>query len=1035
MPSEILQKNNTSTPLQRALWFHRMGFNVVPFLSPEERTSAKATNLPWKNGKEKNLQVERQTEEDILKLAGGSNPNYNFTHGMLAINGISDLHSFDIDKADSTDALYILLDKLGLPHDYQWITQSGSYRGYHVWFHNAEGDTVLLATGLPDRDNEPGTALAKYDRPAINPEHFLHMELRWHASLTALPGSLHPSGNLYRFVNDAPTEKPVTVSTERIKAAWDALVQPYEIMEAGQTIHIEDTGEAEQIARENETPYGLAVLKGVIADIENLTDGNNRYNTIFGKAWYLFEWANGGQLNHDHIAEEIYAACERNGALQHHGDAKIRDNIANALEGAGTTKRVPPKKKTASTVCPNGIPEPDVSLVLDCLAQGEWGDSILFSTIFRGRVLYDHTSQEWYLWNKHHWLCDNTKQIKHYVSGELASVYIRAGATLNIQVSKQEAAILDGDDDQEQAKARIAKLKKTVHSLTERAFALRSVSRNNNVLTFACSQPGMGITIKEWDTNKWLLAVANGVIDLHTGELRDGKPEDYIRTVSPTIWKGLDAPVSRFERFWREIFEMKCVVVDGEKHYLKRTPDELQRLLSFIQRFFGYAITGEVYEHVFGMFYGEDGRNGKDTIETALSYVLGDISEAVSKDVLLETGGKSKAAGSASPHLMDLIGKRLAWANEPEKGSRFAIGQIKDLSGGGEIPARGLYEKKITKIDPTHQLLLLTNHKPVADPNDKAFWERLRLITFDMRFIENPKEANERKKDVQLVGALKNEASGILAWLVRGCLEWQEDGLQTPQEVIDDGLQYRDEQDIIQLFIKECCVLQEKVKTQASLLYKSYETWCKEGNRHPKSDTSFYLELAKKNLAKKREAIGSVYRGIAIREIVYGSVGSCTPPAFSDEIACRADLQQKTLENSVGYDVPPTQPNEAACRAGLQGINSDKNVGYVGYRNKVVKNESHEGPFSEFMSDTLHTLHSDKVIGGINEPVEQINEHVGLGENPTQYPTQTIHTPTPQQQPDVKTDAFLNDDLSSIAAKSPYIARRMNEARQEEWEV
>jgi len=160
---------------------------------------------------------------------------------------------------------------------------------------------------------------------------------------------------------------------------------------------------------------------------------------------------------------------------------------------------------------------------------------------------------------------------------------------------------------------------------------------------------------------------------------------------------------------------------------------------------------------------------------------------------------------------MDLQGKRLAWANEPEKGARFNVGQVKDLSGGGDIPARGLFEKKITKIRPSHLLILLTNHKPHADTHDTAFWTRLRFIAFNMHFVSNPQEENERSIDTNLWRTLEQETSGILAWLVRGCLSWQEEGLNTPQSVLDDGKTYREEEDVIKNFLDDCCIIKSLV--------------------------------------------------------------------------------------------------------------------------------------------------------------------------------------------------------------------------------
>jgi putative DNA primase/helicase len=203
------------------------------------------------------------------------------------------------------------------------------------------------------------------------------------------------------------------------------------------------------------------------------------------------------------------------------------------------------------------------------------------------------------------------------------------------------------------------------------------------------------------------------------------------------------------------------------------------------------GITGNVAEHVFLLLYGEEGRNGKDTLMSILHYVLGNTVRAVSNDVIL-SGGRKGTPGAAKPHLCSLQGKRIAWASETDKGARFDIGQVKFLTGGGTIPARQLYGKEYA-FEPSHLLLLLTNNMPHADAHDKAFWERLCPITFHLRFVEQPADSLERKRDRELGTALQSEASGILAWLVQGCLDWQEHGLLIPPCVLHERAVYREE--------------------------------------------------------------------------------------------------------------------------------------------------------------------------------------------------------------------------------------------------
>ena len=86
------------------------------------------------------------------------------------------------------------------------------------------------------------------------------------------------------------------------------------------------------------------------------------------------------------------------------------------------------------------------------------------------------------------------------------------------------------------------------------------------------------------------------------------------------------------------------------------------------------------------------------------------------------------------------------------------------------------------EFTPTHLIMLLTNHKPHAPADDQAFWDRVILLPFLCRFVENPKDG-EKKRDRDIQDKLKAEAPGILAWLVRGYLAWKTEGLNPPESV------------------------------------------------------------------------------------------------------------------------------------------------------------------------------------------------------------------------------------------------------------
>jgi putative DNA primase/helicase len=128
---------------------------------------------------------------------------------------------------------------------------------------------------------------------------------------------------------------------------------------------------------------------------------------------------------------------------------------------------------------------------------------------------------------------------------------------------------------------------------------------------------------------------------------------------------------------------------------------------------------------------------------------------------------------------------------------------------------------------PSHTLLLLTNHRPRAKSNEYALWQRLRLIPFNLSFVDFPKQENERQKDPDLIEKLTVERPGILAWFVRGCLDYQRDGLAPPRQVIAATEEYRSSQDMIQDFLNACCAFDQDSSERAGKVYERFQSWHK----------------------------------------------------------------------------------------------------------------------------------------------------------------------------------------------------------------
>jgi putative DNA primase/helicase len=212
--------------------------------------------------------------------------------------------------------------------------------------------------------------------------------------------------------------------------------------------------------------------------------------------------------------------------------------------------------------------------------------------------------------------------------------------------------------------------------------------------------------------------------------------------------------------------------------------------------------------------------------------------------------------------LADLHGRRLAVSVEVDDGRRLAESLVKTLTGSDTIAARRMREN-FWQFAPSHKIWLAANHRPRVHGTDLAMWRRMRLIPFAVTI---PAE----QQDKRLPEKLRAEGPGILAWLVRGCLDWQRHGLGEPEAVKAATAEYRNEQDVIGSFLAEMTFEASTGRLKASKLHAAYVAWCKRTGEHAVNQTRFGRALTERGL-EKVTSNGVWYHGIGISEGLEGS--------------------------------------------------------------------------------------------------------------------------------------------------------------------
>jgi len=335
------------------------------------------------------------------------------------------------------------------------------------------------------------------------------------------------------------------------------------------------------------------------------------------------------------------------------------------------------------------------------------------------------------------------------------------------------------------------------------------------------------------DADPWLLNTLNGTVDLQTGALRKHRREDQITRLCPVPYER-EAPAPVWNGFLERVL-----------------PDPEVR--TFVQRAMGYTATGVTSEEVFFLPYGS-GRNGKSKFLAAIEHVLGTYAKSTRPETFL-----SKKSDLIPNDVAALAGARYVPTREAAEGRKLDIALIKQLTGGDTMEARFL-GKEFFRFTPILKLWFAVNHKPNIQDMSVSIWERVLLIPFTV-FIP-PQE-----RDRQLDRKLRAEAPGILAWLVRGCLEWRANGLKPPAAVRAATEEYREEMDPLAGFLADACFMAPEVRAKSALLYQQYQAWAEANGEPPLSNRQFGRRLSDCGLQPIRFVGGTRgWQGIALRE-------------------------------------------------------------------------------------------------------------------------------------------------------------------------
>ena len=420
----------------------------------------------------------------------------------------------------------------------------------------------------------------------------------------------------------------------------------------------------------------------------------------------------------------------------------------------------------------------------DPFGRTDLGNARRLAHLFGDDIRYCHPMKSWFVWSSDRWQVDNTGQI-----GRVAEKVVRH--LHDEGRSKSDPALY--------------------RAMKQWAEASESEARINAMISLGRSRDGIPVLADAFDQHSFLLNCPNGTVDLMTGCLGP-HVRSHLHTKRTGSEYDPDAQCPTWDRFLRRILA------------------EDEEMIGFLQRAVGYAATGSVREQVLFFLHGSGG-NGKSTFLEAIHEVLGDYAMTVNADLLIAKTNEDHPTG-----LADLQGNRFAATFEVEDGKRLAEALIKSITGSDRIKARRM-RQDFYEFAPTHKLFLAANHRPEVRGTDNGIWRRIKLLPFTV-------EISEEEKDRSLPEKLRFEAPGILAWIVRGCLEWQRIGLAEPAMVMEATQDYRSEMDALGNFLEECCEQGGELRCPTAELYGVYCKWCTRMGTKPLSSNKLGRRLS-----------------------------------------------------------------------------------------------------------------------------------------------------------------------------------------------
>lgn len=353
-------------------------------------------------------------------------------------------------------------------------------------------------------------------------------------------------------------------------------------------------------------------------------------------------------------------------------------------------------------------------------------------------------------------------------------------------------------------------------ALAKWAKASRSYAKITAAVNMA-KNLGLSHSAGDWNPNRHLLNVRNGVLDLRSGELL---PHDrsYLMTHMFGASYDPDAQCPNFTSFME-----------------RALPSESMR--SYVQRALGYSLLGDADQRSMFLIVGPSG-TGKSTLMDTMRELFNDYGTTAPAGTFRSSRGEKGPTND----LHCLRGRRFVATSETAETTAFDEDLLKRLTGRDKVQSRALYQEHVEWV-PEFTLWLATNHFPRFNSDDDAVWNRAKLIPFTTVFTGEGHVADMSRR------MLVPEADGILNWLLEGLRQYLESGLSEPAEVREMAKEMRTQSDSVARFLDEkitdgWLMLEAERQIRTSELFAMYLEWSRQSGERPLGNRRFVNRIS-----------------------------------------------------------------------------------------------------------------------------------------------------------------------------------------------